>query len=337
MIAEALCRTAATPSTELITTLVVIVNYRCADLTIDCLASLEAEIASLPGISVTVVDNASGDGSADRITRAIHERGWSKWASFQPRETNGGFAAGNNTAILPALASATSPRYVLLLNPDTVIRPGAVHALVEFMERNPGVGLSGSRLEDPDGTTQRSAFRFPSILGEIEAGMRFGPVTRLLSRYVVARPVQEAAGPTDWVAGASLMIRREVIEAIGALDDDYFMYFEEVDFCLRARRAGWPCWYVPESRVVHLVGQSSGVTDTAKATRRRPAYWFQARRRYYLKHHGRLKTFFADLAWTLSYMTYLVRCAFQRKPDRDPEKLLRDFIRHNFLLPIAGR
>jgi GT2 family glycosyltransferase len=239
---------------------------------------------------------------------------------------------GNNAAIRPALAAAEPPRYVLLLNPDTIVRPGALRALVEFMESRLDVGIAGGRLEEPDGTPQRSAFRFPSMLGELEGGLRLGPASRLLSRWVVAPEVPEGPVPIDWVAGACLMIRREVFTAIGLLDEGYFMYFEEVDFCHRARRAGWPCWYVPAARVVHLVGQSSGVTNPSAARLRRPPYWFCARRRYFLGNYGRARTLMANLAWSLGYASYRLRRLVQRKPDTDAEWLLWDFIRFNFLL-----
>ena len=317
--------------------LVVIVNYRCADLTIDCLASLEAEVGIVPGMAVKVVDNASGDGSAELIAESVRDRKWSSWASTLPLEKNGGFACGNNAAIRSALESPLLPRYVLLLNPDTVVRPGAISALVDFMDRKPEVGIAGSRLEDPDGTVQRSAFRFPSVLSEIENGLRFGPVSRLLNRHLVAPPAPIEASPCDWVAGASMIIRREVFDTIGTMDDGFFLYFEEVDFCLRAHKSGWPCWYVPESRVVHYVAQSSGVSDSSPLRKRRPDYWFQARRHYFLKNLGVAKTTLADLAWALSFATYRVRRVLQRKPDLDPEKLLWDFVRHNFLLPMTGR
>jgi N-acetylglucosaminyl-diphospho-decaprenol L-rhamnosyltransferase len=311
--------------------LIVIVNYRTADLTIDCLSSLKAEVEALPGARAIVTDNASDDDSVQRIGAAIRAHGWEGWTSLRPLEQNGGFASGNNAAIRPALQESDPPRYVLLLNPDTIVRPGALEVLVDFMDTHPDVGLAGSRLEEPDGTPQRSAFRFPSILGELEGGLRLGPVSRLLADWVTAPPVPEGQCPVDWVAGASLIIRREVFASIGLLDERYFMYFEEVDFCLRARRAGWPCWYVPESRVVHLVGQSSGVTDRRAIRRRLPAYWFHSRRHYFLANHGRAKTFLANLAWTGAFATYRVRQILQRKPDRDPERMLRDFIRHNFL------
>jgi GT2 family glycosyltransferase len=311
------------------TLLVVIVNYRTADLTLDCLESLQEEVHSVSGTRVVVVDNASGDDSVARLEAAVRTRGW---ASIEPLERNRGFAAGNNAAIRPVLAAANPPRYVLLLNPDTIVRPGALRALVDFMDSRPDVGIAGSRLEEPDGTPQRSAFRFPSVLGELEGGLRLGAASRLLGRWVVAPEVPAGPGLTDWVAGACMMIRTTIFTAIGLLDEGYFMYFEEVDFCHRARRAGWPCWYVPAARVVHLVGQSSGVTHPSAARQRRPGYWFQARRRYFLVNHGRIATVLANLAWSLGHATYRLRRFAQRKPDTDAQWLFWDFIRFNFLL-----
>lgn len=315
------------------TVLVVIVNYRTAGLVIDCLHSLEPEVAGHARARVVVTDNDSGDDSIPRLEAAVRDRGWGAWVEVRALGRNGGFASGNNAAIRPALASAEPPRYVWLLNPDTVARRGALGALVDFLEARPDVGLVGSRLEDPDGTPQRSAFRFPSVLGELEGGLRLGPTTKLLARWVSAPTVPEAAGRADWVSGASLMVRREVFEAVGLLDEDYFMYYEEVDLCLRARRAGWPCWYVPASRVVHLVGRSSGVSDRSPSRGRLPRCWFESRRRYFLRNLGAARTVLADLAWTSGFATYRVRQAIQRKPDHDPERLLRDFLRHNFLPP----
>ena len=309
--------------------LIVIVNYRTAALTVDCLASLATEVAA-PGARVVVTDNQSGDDSVSRISTAIAVNHWSDWAAVQPLERNGGFAYGNNAAIAPALRSSAPPDYVLLLNPDTVVRPGALGALMEFMDQHRAVGIAGSRLEDPDGTPQISAFRFHSILSELESGLRLGFISRRLAKKVVAPPVPAQSVPTDWVAGASMMIRREVFESIGLLDEGYFMYFEEVDFCLRARRAGWPCWYVPGSRVVHLVGQASGVTDVKRARKRRPAYWFASRRRFFMQNFGRGRAWIANLAWAGGFSTYAVRRALQRKPNTDPAWLLWDFVRYSF-------
>lgn len=308
------------------TLLVVVLNYRTADLTIDCLHSLSDEIKAIPGSYVVVTDNASGDGSVEKIASAIDKNQWRQWVELMPLERNGGFAFGNNAAIRLVLESTSSCPYVLLLNPDTVIRPGAIKSLLAFMEKQPGVGIAGSRLEDLDETAQQSAFRFPNVVGELDFGLRLGLASKLLSRWAIVPEISDHPHQTDWVAGASMIIRREVFEAIGLLDESYFMYFEEVDFCLRARRAGWPCWYVPQSHVVHFVGQSSGVTDSKRPPKRLPTYWFDSRRRYFLKNHGWLYAALADAAWLTGFTLWRWRRVIQRKPDTDPPKIWSDFL-----------
>lgn len=317
--------------------LVVIVNYRTADLTIDCLASTVDELSGMHDARIVAVDNDSQDGSAARICKAIDERGWGPLVTLLPLDCNGGFASGNNAAIRPALQSADPPDYVLLLNPDTLVRPGAIRTLVDFLESRPDVGLVGSRLEDPDGTPQCSAFRFPSVLSELDNGLRIGLVSRLLSKFLVLPPIPDVACPIGWVAGASMLVRREVFEEIGLLDEAYFLYYEEVDFCLRAAKAGWPCWYEPASHVVHLVGRSTGVTagDNCR-TVRRPQYWFESRRRYFLKNHGRLAAAAADALWSLGYSFWALRAKIQKLKSDDPPMYLRDFIRHSVFLRGFG-
>lgn len=318
---------------------IVIVNYRTPGLTIDCLASLEDEVKQLPGAHVVVVEGGSGDDSAAQLRQAIEDRGWSAWVTLDVRENNAGFAGGNNAAIVPALAEDPPPDFVLLLNPDTVVRPGAITALLRFMNEHPGAGLAGSRLEDPDGTPQNSAFRFPSIASSFESMVRLGPITRLLKNRLVSMPMSDTPHRADWMAGASLLVRREVFDAVGPLDDGYFMYFEETDFCLAAQRAGFEAWYVPDSRVVHLVGQASGVTaknDSGKPAKRRPAYWFESRKRYFVKNHGKLAAALADAAWIVGFACWRLRVKLTNQPDRDPEKLLTDFIRHSVFLRGFG-
>jgi GT2 family glycosyltransferase len=309
---------------------VVIVNYKSAELAIDCLASLESELAAIPNARVALVENASGEGEV--LAQALEDRGWSGWVDLIEAERNGGFAYGNNRAIEPALASPTPPRYILLLNPDTYIYPGAVSALLTFMDEHPEAGIAGSRLENPDGSVRRSVFRFPSLLSEFESGIALGPVSRLLSRWVTAPPVPEGDDPTpaEWLSGASMIIRREVFADIGSMDDGYFMYFEEVDFCRRAAQAGWSRWYVPQSRVVHLVGRSSGITDPRMRRKRRPRYWFDSRRRYFKTHLGTGNAVVADLLWVIGYSMKRLRDIVTNRPNDDPERLLSDFLSYNF-------
>jgi hypothetical protein len=311
--------------------IIAILNYKTPKLTIDCLHSLVSEVQALPGTRVVISDNASGDGSVEQIQAAINTEDWGSWASVMPLDDNGGFAFGNNAIIRESLKSTNPSPYILLLNPDTVIRPGAVKELIDFMDKHPHVGIAGSRLEDPDGTPQSSAFRFHTVWSELDYGLNLGIVTKLLSKWVAAPPISEEPCPTDWVAGASMIIRREVFEQVGLMDEEYFMYYEEMDFCLQAKRAGWSCWYVPQSRVVHLVGQASGVTNTKVSAKRRPQYVFDSRRRYFLKNYGWLYAALADHFWASGFFLWRLRQVVQRKQDNIPPKLLSDFIRNSLL------
>jgi GT2 family glycosyltransferase len=309
---------------------IIIVNYRTAELVADCLRALALEVAALPGCRVVVVDGGSGDGSAEQLADAIRREGWGDWVELLALVENRGFGAGNNAALHALLGAADPPEYLLLLNPDTVVRPGAVSALVAFLDAHPRVGIAGSRLEDPDGTPQRSAFRFPSVASEFEAGLRLGLVSRLLRHRLVAPPVREEDHATDWVSGASLMVRRTVLESIGLFDEGFFLYYEETDLCYRATRAGWTCWYVPSSRVVHLGGQSTGMKEAGRSAKRVPRFWFDSRRRFFTKVYGSWYRVACDAAWAVGFALWRVRRRIQRKPDQDPPGMLRDFIAFSF-------
>jgi len=310
--------------------LVVILNYRVTQLTIDCLHSLAEEIGQVPGARVAVCENGTGDDSTERIQKAIDDNGWTAWCTLTAISTNLGFTGGNNVILRPAIQSANPPQYFLLLNADTIVRPNALKALVDFMDDHPEVGIAGSRLEDPDGTPQRSAFRFQSPLGEFEANLKLGPASRLLARWVIAPQVRDEAFRTDWVPGASMIVRREAFRDVGLLDEGYYTYFEDIDFCFNAHKAGWPTWYVPASRVVHLVGQATGVTS--KKPKRQPSYVFEARRRYFLKNNGPLYAAMADAALIVGLALWRLRVMLTRKEDTTAPFLLRDSIRHSVFL-----
>jgi len=317
--------------------LVVIVNYRTAHLTIDCLRSLEGEVRSRPDTRVVVVDNASGDHSADAINAAITGNGWESWAAVLPSDHNGGFAYGNNLAIRPTLQTPDPPSYFLLLNSDTQVRPGVFKALIGFMEQHSDVGIVGSSLENPDGTIWSTAFRFPSVLGELEHGVRLGIVSKLLAKWAVVQRMTNEPQQVDWLPGASMMIRRQVFESVGLMDENYFLYYEETDFCLQAKRNGWSCWYVPDGSVMHIAGASTGVTSRDDRPKRLPQYLFDSRRRYFLKNHGFLYAALADLTWSLSFAFWRMRRAVQRKPDADPPYLLLDSLQNSVFLKWGSK
>jgi GT2 family glycosyltransferase len=311
-------------------TRIIIVNYRTPGLVVDCLHSLNGEVRAEPNLRAMVVDNASGDGSVERIRTAIKAANWI-WAEVLPLAQNGGFAAGNNAAIRKLLQAPDPPKYFHLLNPDTYIRPGAVTKLIDFMEAHPRVGIVGSRLEFPDGRPQCAAFNFHGILSELERGFRLGLVTKLLKPWMVAPPPRSQPHRCDWVNGASIMVRREVFDDIGLFDEGFFLYYEETDFCRRARDAGWSCWHVPDSRVVHLEGQSTSATGVAAKRHRLPKYWFDSRRRYFRKHHGAGYELLANLAHAAGYALWRFRRWATFKDHEEPPHYLQDFIRYAVL------
>ena len=314
--------------------LVIIVNYKVTDLTIDCLRSLAPEIAALPGTHVAVCENGTGPEAVQQLRAAIEQNGWGDWVTLTAIHPNRGFTGGNNVILREALARADPPPYFLLLNADTVVRPGALRALIDFMDSHPQVGIAGSWLEYGDGSPQPNAFRFFSAASELMRGARLGILAKLLARWEQTPPLPDTASPTDWVSGATMVVRRTVFEQVGLLDEDLYTYFDDIDLCLRARRASWPTWYVPESRVMHLEGRSTGFVPRQQTPRRRPSYWFQARRHFWLKNYGPLYTALADAAWITGFALWRVRRRIQRKPDTDPPKLLWDSIRHSVF--IAG-
>lgn len=303
---------------------IVILNYRVTALTIDCLRSLAGRIQRIPDAEVAVLENGTNAAAAEELQRAIDENGWGGWAKLTAIETNLGFTGGNNLVIRAALASPNPPEYVLLLNADTVVQDDTLEPLVAFMDSHPRAGIAGSTLLSPDNEVQASPFRFPGILSELIGGVRLGVVSKLLAPYNVVPPMPTEACPVEWVSGACMIIRRELLQQVGLLDEGLYTYFDDIDLCLRAKRAGWETWFVPESHVVHLEGASTNIVPGT--VKRRPRYWFQARRRFFLKNYGPLYTAVVDAVSITGFASWRMRRRLQGKPDRDPAKMLLDLV-----------
>ncbi len=308
--------------------LVVLVNYRTPRLAVDALGSLAHEVEQIGDMQVIVTDNDSGDGSVEIIRGAIEANGWD-WCSLIPLTYNGGYGAGNNAAIRPYLEAKNLPDYVMLLNPDACVHRGAISTLLAFMESRPDVGIAGTRVEGADGKQAHSAFRFPSAASELVEGFKLGLLTKLLRDRQLLYELGDEIMQVDWVTGAAMMIRKEVLSEVGLFDEGYFLYFEEVDFCFRASRAGWSVYYVPDSVVTHLQAQATGITDARPDKRRYPSYWFDSRRRFFLKNRGKLPAVLADLAFLVGYSTFRARSVIQRKDHHEPPYFWRDFVRNS--------
>ena len=202
------------------------------------------------------------------------------------------FSAGNNLGIKAVIADA-----YLLLNSDTIVRPGAIKSLLEAMQAHPEAGLISPRLEWPDGTPQISCFRYHSPVSELIASAATGPITKLLKNYDVPIPVSDTPIEPHWTSFACVLIRREVIEQIGLMDEGYFMYFDDVDYCRRARNAGWKILHWPQARVVHLRGGSGSVKADLAARKRPKSYLYASRSRYFTKFYGPFGLLLANLFW----------------------------------------
>lgn len=296
---------------------IVIVNYRTPSLVIDALCSLEGQVDPVTD-QVVVVDNDSRDDSVPRIDAAIAQRGFGAWCSLVRAARNGGFAAGNNVGIRAADAD-----FYMLLNCDTLVQPGAIATLLAEMKAHPGVGIAGPRLEWPDGKPQVSCFRDHTPASELLMAAKTRPITAALRNYEVPLPVTDESIEVDWVSFACVLLRREVIERVGLLDEAYFMYFEDSDFCRATREIGFRVRYFPHARVVHLRG--SEVQERCASLRARPPRSFYASRsRYFRKGYGPFGPWMANACWQIGRSVSFSREVAGRKAPHTCEKAWLD-------------
>ncbi|UWQ52991.1 glycosyltransferase family 2 protein [Leisingera caerulea] len=314
--------------------LTILLNYRTPEMTLQAAEAALHEMEELPG-ELLIIDNGSGDGSFDQIRAGAEARGWldSGRLRLLASPVNGGFGAGMNIGIQAGLADGSAPEFYYLLNSDAFVQGETIRTLRDFLLEHPGAGLAGSYVRGTDGEPHLTAFRFPSIAGEFEASVRTGVFTRLLRPWVVAMEMPQGEMQVDWTAGASLMIRREVIVAVGGFDETFFLYFEETDLCRRAARAGWRTHYVPASEVAHIGSASTGM----KGWQRTPHYWFDSRLHYFVKNHGRAYAAAATLARISGSLIYGLRRLIQTKPQADPPQFLRDLCLHSLRALFAPR
>ncbi|MBC7225671.1 MAG: glycosyltransferase family 2 protein [Thermoflexales bacterium] len=252
---------------------VLIVNWNVRDLLRRCLHSV---LASQPACSleVIVVDNGSTDGSAEMVRAEFPQ------VHLIANADNRGFTAANNQGLAVARG-----RYVLLLNPDTEVVGDALERMVAFADAHPDVGVVGPQLLNPDGTVQSSRRRFPTLTTALFESTWLQPYAprRLLTHYYILDRPDDEIQDVDWVTGAALMARREAVEQVGPLDEGFFMYSEELDWCRRFREAGWRVVYLPTARVIHHEGKSSEQVLPA-----RHVHFQTSKIRYFRKYHGPL-------------------------------------------------
>ncbi len=259
---------------------IVVVSYNTRELTCDCLASVYAALGSgALQAHVWVVDNASSDGSVEALRARFPQ------ATVLASAANLGFAGATNLGVQQMLADGAQPRHLLLLNPDTLVAPDALTLLVDWLDRTPDAAVAGAQLCYADGSFQHGAFHFPTLLMAL---FDFVPAhyrvreSWLNGRYPRRLYARGEPFAIDHPLGAAMLVRWQAWEQVGALDEGYFMYCEEIDWCMRARSAGWRCGCVPRARVTHLGGQSAQqFRDTMFV-----ALW-RSRQRLFSRHYGR--------------------------------------------------
>ncbi len=258
---------------------IVIVSWNVRDLLDACLASLQrARLSlfgrddSLPSAEIIVVDSDSSDGSVDMVRESYPA------VQVLPQSQNLGFSRCNNIGLAKA-----SGRFILLLNPDTEVQPDAIGALIDYLDAHPDAGIIGPHTLNSDGSHQSTRRRFPTIwTGLFESTWLAGFAPAGVERaYRMLDTANCAVLDVDWVQGSALMLRREVYRAIGGLDETYTMYFEELDYCRRAKAAGWRVVYHGKACITHHGGQSS--QQNVEHTQ---IHFHTSKLRYFRKHHG---------------------------------------------------
>lgn len=257
---------------------VIIVSWNVHDDLAACLDSIRRS-ADMGGLlcEVIVVDSASTDGTLDMLRERF------PWVVMLPQAENVGFTRGNNIGL-----AAARGRLLLLLNPDTEIVGDALAQMAAHLDAHPDVGIVGPHTLNSDGTTQSTRRRFPTLLTGMFESTWLQPLAprRILDRYYVRDIADTATADVDWVQGSALMLRREVYAQIGGLDEQYIMFSEELDWCRRARDAGWRVVYLGSAMIVHHGGRS---TDQVVA--RKHIHFQQSKLRYFRKYHGALAAF----------------------------------------------
>lgn len=270
---------------------IVIVSWNTKNLLKKCLESIFARTKTL-GFEVIVVDNNSTDGTREQIAN-------SKWPiAFVENEKNLGFAKANNQGI-----EKSKGEFILLLNPDTEIKNGALEKMVQLMRERPDCGVAGCKILNPDGSLQPSVRRFPDFLSSTLISLnfhshchshchshRFNLFARAVDRYLARDFDYSKNQEADQVMGAFFMTRREVIEKIGNLDEKFFIWFEEVDFCKRAKEAGFKVMYTPEAEIIH-----HGAASFSQAFTYEKQKIFSRSLIYYFKKHRQYGAYFLSL------------------------------------------
>ncbi|MCP5097943.1 MAG: glycosyltransferase family 2 protein [Chloroflexi bacterium] len=269
---------------------IVVVSWNVRGLLYACLQSIERNQAGLD-LEVILVDSASSDGTVEMVKESF------PWVKLIACNENVGFPRGNNMGIERA-----NGRYILLLNPDTEIVGDALQTMLQYMESYQDVGVVGAQLLNTDGSVQSSRRRFPTLMtGFFESTWLQGAAPSLLRHYYMLDVPDNEQAEADWIMGACMFMRQEVVRQIGGMDEAYFMYSEELDLCHRIKANGWRVIYLPQAKIKHHYGKSSEQAVTS-----RHINFNRAKLRYFRKYHGRIAALVLRLFLLLNYVSQIV-------------------------------
>lgn len=270
---------------------IIIINWNTRQMLLDCIASIY-ETVRKTSFELFVVDNGSADGSVDAVERYFPS------VKVIANNSNEGFARANNYAL-----RIMHGRYAVLLNSDTLAREGSIERLISFMDSHSDVGICGSQLLNPDGSKQTSYGRFPTIISEFASKgiLRFFAPNAYRNLFTFKYGKGERPLSVDFINGACMVVRREAIAQVGLLDEDYFFFYEEIDWCRRIKDAGWLVYNVPDAAIVHF----GGVSTKELSLRARAESW---RSRYlYFKKSLRLGAVGTFLLYGLGFIHLMYR------------------------------
>lgn len=281
-----------------------IINYRTAELTKACVQSVLDDIGELRA-KVVIVDNASGDGSVDELENWVGNHPDTDRIQLVKSEINTGFSGGHNLG----MAAEPDAEFYLILNSDALLTQGFLRTILAATETNPKAGLFAPSLGWEDGELQTSCFRFHSPLSELDRSAAKGIITKLVKDHVVALGDNPDPARIQWASFACILLRGDMVRQIGPMDEGYFLYYEDSEYCLRAARAGWGIAYVPQARAVHFRGGSGPVKSLAKERKRLPPYYYASRTRFLYQAHGYGGLIAANLLWHVGRgVAWIARC-----------------------------
>ncbi|MGH1485112.1 MAG: glycosyltransferase family 2 protein [Cellvibrionaceae bacterium] len=283
-----------------------------------------------------LVDNQSSDNTLGLLDAFIKQnKQLQDQIKVIPLEQNIGFGKGCNKGAVAA--QEYKPTYLWFLNPDTKVFEDSGSELLALLDKKPDVDFVGSILINEKSEIRAGAFRFPTLTNVFVSAMGIGIVDKLFHRCHTSIPVKQTPYEADWLTGASFMVKNSSFNTLKGFEPYYFLYFEEVDLFYRAKQLGFSVWACPDSKVFHISGASTGINDHKTQAKRKPKYWYESRRYFYMSNFGKLYFTAVDMALIFSHLVWRAKIKIQGQKNTAPLHYIRDILRHSYLFSFWGK